>query len=34
MPFAQWPLLFNIYINDLFYTNEETDVCDYAADIT
>ena len=28
------PLLFNIYINDLFWINEETDVCNYADDTT
>ena len=28
------PLLFNIYINDLFYLNELTDVCNYADDTT
>ena len=28
------PLLFNIYINDLFLINEETDVCNYADDTT
>ena len=28
------PLLFNIYINDLFYVNEETDVCNFADDTT
>ena len=28
------PLLFNIYINDLFWLNEETDVCNYADDTT
>ena len=26
------PLLFNIYINDLFYLKHMTDVCDYADD--
>ena len=24
------PLLFNIYINDLFFLNENTNVCNYA----
>ena len=28
------PLLFNIYINDLFFINENTDVCNYADDTT
>ena len=28
------PLLFNIYINDLFWVNEQTDVCNYADDTT
>ena len=28
------PLLFNIYINDLFYLTELTDVCNYADDTT
>ena len=28
------PLLFNIYINDLFWINEQTDVCNYADDTT
>ena len=28
------PLLFNIYINDLFWINEETDVCNFADDTT
>ena len=28
------PLLFNIYINDLFWVNEETDVCNFADDTT
>ena len=28
------PLLFNIYINDLFYVTELTNVCSYADDIT
>ena len=28
------PLLFNIYINDLFYLKEMTDVCNYADDTT
>ena len=28
------PLLFNIYINDLFFIIEETDVCNYADDTT
>ena len=28
------PLLFNIYINDLFWLNEETDICNYADDTT
>ena len=28
------PLLFNIYINDLFFINEETDVCNFADDTT
>ena len=27
------PLLFNIYINDLFFLTENTDVCNYADDI-
>ena len=27
------PLLFNIYINDLFFLAENTDVCNYADDI-
>ena len=31
---ALGPLLFNIYINDLFYLNELTDVCNYADDTT
>ena len=28
------PLLFNIYINDLFYLTDMTDVCNYADDAT
>ena len=28
------PLLFNIYLNDLFWINEETDVCNFAEDTT
>ena len=28
------PLFFNIYINYLFWVNEQTDVCDYADDTT
>ena len=28
------PLLFNIYLNDLFWNNEETDVCNFADDTT
>ena len=28
------PLLFNIYINDLFWINNQTDVCNYADDTT
>ena len=28
------PLLFNIYINDLFWINEHTDVCNFADDTT
>ena len=28
------PLLFNIYINDLFYLTDMTDVCNYADDTT
>ena len=28
------PLLFNIYINDLFFINEQTDVCNFADDTT
>ena len=28
------PLLFNIYINDLFWLNEQTNVCNYADDTT
>ena len=28
------PLLFNIYINDLFWINEQTNVCNYADDTT
>ena len=28
------PLLFNIYINDLFWVNENTEVCNYADDTT
>ena len=28
------PLLFNIYINDLFYMTELTDVCNFADDTT
>ena len=31
---APGPLLFNIYINDLFYTTELTDVCNFADDAT
>ena len=30
----QGPLLFNIYINDLFYLTEMTDVCNFADDTT
>ena len=30
----QGPLLFNIYINDLFYLTEMTVVCNYAEDTT
>ena len=28
------PLLFNIYINDLFFIIEQTDICNYADDNT
>ena len=28
------PLLFNIHINDLFFINDNTDVCNYADDTT
>ena len=28
------PLLFNVYINDLFFLNEKTNVCNYADDTT
>ena len=28
------PILFNIYLNDLFWFNEETNVCNYADDTT
>jgi hypothetical protein len=28
------PLLFNIYLNDLFYFNEQTDACNFADDTT
>ena len=28
------PLLFNIYINDLFWVNEMTEVCNFADDTT
>ena len=28
------PLLFNIYINDLFCINDQTEVCNYADDTT
>ena len=28
------PLPFNIYLNDLFYLTESTEVCDFADDIT
>ena len=28
------PLLFNIYINDLFYLLKDTDICNYADDTT
>ena len=28
------PFLFNIYINDLFWFNEQTEVCNYADDTT
>ena len=28
------PLLFNIYINDLFFINDQTEVCNYADDTT
>ena len=28
------PLLFNIYLNDLFYFTEYTNVCNYADDAT
>ena len=31
---ALGPLLFNIYINDLFYITESTNVCNYANDTT
>ena len=31
---ALGPLLFNIYINDLFYLTEMIDVCNYADDTT
>ena len=30
----QGPLLFNIYINDLFFIIEQTDVCNYTDDNT
>ena len=29
---ALGPLLFNIYLNDLFYTVEDTDICNFADD--
>ena len=32
--FALAPLLFNIYINDLFYITELTDVCNFADNTT
>ena len=28
------PLLFNIYINDMFWLNADTDICNYADDTT
>ena len=28
------PLLFNVYINDLFYLSECTEMCDFADDMT
>ena len=28
------PLLFNVYLNDLFWFNEQTDVCNFANDTT
>ena len=28
------PLLFNIYVNDLFFVTEKTNVCNYADDTT
>ena len=28
------PLLFNMYINDLFFINDNTDVCNYGDDTT
>ena len=28
------PLLFNVYINDLFYNIDQTDICNFADDIT
>ena len=28
------PLLFNIYLNDMFWLNDNTDVCNYADDTT